>query len=60
MIMDTSCPEQKVGCEYVHSMVDNHSGPARSEVLDPEDGRTCAGFVRAARRLAICGYRIDR
>ena len=54
-------PRQKVGYEYVHSMVDDHSRMAYSEVLDSEDGRTCAGFMlRAARWFASYGYRIDR
>ena len=54
-------PRQKVGYEYVHSMVDDHSRMAYSEALDSEDGQTCAGFIlRAARWFATYGYRIDR
>ena len=54
-------PRQKVGYEYVHSMVDDHSRMAYSEALDSEDGQTCARFIlRAARWFATYGYRIDR
>jgi len=52
---------QKVGYEYVHSMVDDHSRLAYSEVLDSENASACAGFMlRAARWFASYGYRIDR
>ena len=54
-------PRQKVGYEYLHSMVDDHSRMAYSEVLDTDDGQTCAGFMRrAAQWFATYGYRIDR
>ena len=54
-------PRQKMGYEYVHSMVDDHTRMAYSEVLDSENGPTCAGFMlRAARWFATYGYRIDR
>ena len=54
-------PRQKVGYEYLHSMVDDHSRMAYSEVLDTDDGQTCAGFMlRAAHWFATYGYRIDR
>ncbi len=50
-----------VGYEFVHSMVDDHSRVAYSEVLDGEDAETCAGFMlRAARWFATLGFRIDR
>ena len=52
---------QKVGYEYVHSMVDDHTRMAYSEALDSQDGPTCAGFMlRAAHWFATYGYRIDR
>ena len=54
-------PKQKVGYEYVHSMVDDHSRMAYSEVLDSQDAQACAQFMlRAARWFATWGYRIDR
>ena len=54
-------PRQKVGYEYVHSMVDDHTRMAYSEALDSQDSPTCAGFMlRAARWFATYGYRIDR
>lgn len=36
------------GFDFVHSMVDDHSRFAYSEVLDDEKGLTCANFVRRA------------
>ncbi len=54
-------PRQKVGYEYAHSMVDDHSRVAYTEVLDSQDAQACAGFMlRAARWFATWGYRIDR
>jgi transposase InsO family protein len=39
----------RIGYDYVHSMVDDHSRLAYSEILPDEKGATCAGFlVRAA------------
>ena len=35
----------KVGFDYVHSLVDDHSRLAYSEVLPDEKGATCAGFL---------------
>ena len=37
---------ERVGYDYVHSMVDDHSRLAYSEVLPDEKGLTCAGFVQ--------------
>ena len=52
---------QKVGYEFVHSMVDDHTRVAYSEVLDTQDGTTCAGFMlRAAQWFATHGFRIER
>jgi transposase InsO family protein len=46
----------KVGYDYVHSMVDDHSRFAYSEVLGDELGQTCAGFLlRAAGAFAHAG-----
>ncbi|WP_456789327.1 IS481 family transposase [Cellulomonas sp. P5_C5] len=51
-----------VGFDYVHSMVDDHSRLAYSEVLTDEKGPTCAEFVsRAAAYFAEHGItRIER
>lgn len=44
------------GWDYVHSMVDDHSRLAYSEVLSDEKGSTCAGFLeRAAQAFAEHG-----
>ena len=52
---------QQVGYEYVHSMVDDHSRFAYSEIHDNQASETCAGFIlRAAQTFATHGYRIDR
>ena len=51
----------RVGYEFVHSMIDDHSRVAYTEVLDTETGETCAGFMlRAAAWFASHGFRIDR
>ena len=51
----------RVGYEYCHSMVDDHSRVAYTEVLDSEDAVTTAGFMlRAANWFAGLGFRIDR
>jgi transposase InsO family protein len=52
----------KTGFDYVHSLVDDHSRLAYSEVLSDEKGATCAGFLaRAAEYFAAHGIdRIER
>jgi len=46
----------KIGFDYVHSMVDDHSRLAYSEVLPDEKGATCAAFlIRAAAHFATHG-----
>jgi transposase InsO family protein len=52
----------KIGFDYVHSLVDDHSRLAYSEVLADEKGPTCAGFLaRAATYFAGQGIaRIER
>jgi transposase InsO family protein len=46
-----------VGFDYVHSLVDDHSRLAYSEILPDEKGATCAGFL--ARAIAyFAGYGI--
>jgi len=51
----------RIGYDYVHSAVDDHSRLAYSEILDDEKGHTAAGFIaRAAQFFASCGInRID-
>ena len=51
-----------VGFDYVHSVVDDHSRLAYSEILPDEKGPTCAGFLlRAADYFAAHGIaRIER
>jgi transposase InsO family protein len=50
------------GYDYVHSMVDDHSRLAYTEVLGDEQGPTCAGFIlRAAAAFAAQGIgRVER
>jgi transposase InsO family protein len=52
----------KIGFDYVHSLVDDHSRLAYSEVLPDEKGSTCAAFLaRAAGYFASHGVsRIER
>jgi len=52
----------RIGFDYVHSLVDDHSRLAYSEVLPDEKGVTCAGFLtRAAGYFAAHGIgRIER
>jgi transposase InsO family protein len=52
----------KTGYDYVHSLVDDHSRLAYSEVLPDEKGPTCAAFLeRAIAHLASHGItRIER
>jgi len=46
----------RIGFDYVHSLVDDHSRLAYSEILPDEKGVSCAGFLlRAARYFARCG-----
>ncbi len=51
-----------IGFDYVHSMVDDHSRLAYSEILADEKGVTCAGFLtRAIAYFAAHGIdRIER
>ena len=52
----------KIGFDYVHSVVDDHSRLAYSEILPNEQGPTCAAFLaRAAEVFAAHGItRIER
>ena len=48
-----------IGYDYVHSMVDDHSRLAYSEILPDEKGATCAAFIqRAAARFAAQGIAV--
>src|SRR5690606_22732525 len=53
---------KRIGYDYVHSMVDDHSRLAYSEIHDDEKAETCAGFLRrAAAYFAAMGItRIER
>jgi transposase InsO family protein len=48
-----------IGYDYVHSMIDDHSRLAYSEVLTDEKGTTCAGFLERALTY-FAGHGIDR
>ncbi len=52
----------RIGYDYVHSAVDDHSRLAYSEILPDEKGPTCAAFLaRAAEHFATHGIaRIER
>jgi Integrase core domain len=52
----------RIGYDYMHSLVDDHSRLAYSEILPNEQGATCAGFLaRAAAYFAAQGIaRIER
>ena len=58
----TAIAPAQIGFDYVHSLVDDHSRLAYSEVLPDEKGATCAGFLaRAAAYFAAHGItRIER
>ena len=50
--------QRRIGYDYVHSAVDDHSRLAYSEILPDEQGGTCAGFLtRAAANFAQHGIR---
>lgn len=54
-------PRQRVGYEYVHSMVDDHSRVAFSQIRATEDAEACARFLcEAAAWFATLGVRIER
>lgn len=46
----------KIGYDYVHSLIDDHSRYAYSEILPDEKGATCAAFlIRATEAFAAAG-----
>jgi transposase len=52
--------KRHLGYDYVHSMVDDHSRFAYSEILADEQGATCAGFLeRAATGVSHRWHRCD-
>ena len=59
---ETAKKKTPLGYDYVHSLVDDHSRLAYSEVLADEKGATCAAFLtRAAAYFADHGIdRIER
>lgn len=53
--------KKAVGYDYIHSLVDDHSRFAYSEVLTDERVTTCAGFLRRAGQvLASLGIGVER
>ena len=58
----TRRPPTRIGFDYVHSLVDDHSRLAYSEILPDEKGPTCAAFLaRAVDYFASHGItRIER
>jgi transposase InsO family protein len=52
----TAKKKNRIGYDYVHSAVDDHSRLAYSEIHSDEQGATAAGFLlRAAEFFASCG-----
>ena len=59
--MENRGTKQRVGYEFAHSMIDDHSRVAYTEILDSENAIACAGFMlRASQWFASLGFRIDR
>ncbi len=51
----------RIGYDYVHSVVDDHSRYAYSEILGDEKADTCAGFFeRALAHFATVGITVER
>jgi transposase InsO family protein len=56
MARTRSQKKTRIGFDYVHSVVDDHSRLAYSEILTDEKASTCAGFLaRAVQHLATAG-----
>ncbi|WP_125038852.1 IS481 family transposase [Nocardioides sp. LS1] len=54
--VDQRHKKQRIGYDYVHSLVDDHSRLAYSEILPDEKGTTCADFLaRAVAYFAVHG-----
>jgi transposase InsO family protein len=58
----SAAKKARIGYDYVHSAVDDHTRLAYAEILPDEKGPTCAGFIaRAAEFFTIAGIgRIER
>jgi transposase InsO family protein len=53
--------KRRVGFDYVHSVVDDHSRYAYSEILDDERAETCtAFFARALEHMTSVGIHVER
>jgi transposase InsO family protein len=53
--------QARIGFDYVHSVVDDHSRYAYSEILNDERAETCAGFFeRALAHFATVGISVER
>jgi transposase InsO family protein len=51
----------RIGFDYVHSVIDDHSRYAYSEILPDEKADTCAGFFeRALARFSEAGIHVER
>jgi transposase InsO family protein len=51
----------RIGYDYVHSVVDDHSRYAYSEILNDEKADTCSGFFeRALAHFATVGITVER
>ena len=56
-----SAPRPRVGYEYVHAAIDDHTRLAYAEIHPDERAETCAGFLRrAAAWFAAHGITIER
>jgi transposase InsO family protein len=52
---------RKVGYDYVHTVIDDHSRVAYAEIHDDEKGATAAGFLeRAVAFYAALGVKVER
>lgn len=52
---------ERLGYDFIHSCVDDHSRLAYSEILADEQGETCAGFLlRAGAFFAAHGVAVER
>ena len=56
----TAHKKARIGFDYVHSMVDDHSRLAYSEILDDEKASTCAAFfTRAVEHFTVLGIQVQ-
>ena len=53
--------KKRVGIDFIHSIVDDHTRLAYSEIHDDEKGETCAAFFeRAIEFYKVHGITIER